>query len=446
MAVSIPTRVVRRTATKPLAVSAELCIVGAGIAGVAAALEAARLGKRVILVDGAPSLGGQSVLAHIGTFCGLFANGRNPPQITHGIADDILRDLGGAGALHYIHGRRNTTIVQYRIGALGRWIEESVRRAGVAVLLGAVLRQTRRQDRRLRSLRVATRHGEVEVRAGAFIDATGDAALAWTAGLPVREPVGVAIKGTQMVVVEGIDEAALAVLGQGAILARLAERGGDHGLEREGGFAFAFPGSGTVLLNLTHLETPLDPLGASAMVLEAHALADRLLEFLRREFPAVFAAARIGSYAQPGVRQTRSIVGAYQLTAADVREGCDFPDAIARCAWPIELHDKAASVHWEEFGDDHMHYVPLRSLAPPELDNLLAVGRCIDADPVALSSVRVMGPCIAMGAAAAHALDLAGADSVHQIDIDKLRRRVADNLGLAPSPVTRAGADSDSDR
>jgi len=56
------------------------------------------------------------------------------------------------------------------------------------------------------------------------------------------------------------------------------------------------------------------------------------------------------------------------------------------------------------------------------------VGRCIDADSAALSSVRVMGPCIAMGAAAAHALDLAGSGSVHQIDISALRKRISANL------------------
>jgi hypothetical protein len=72
--------------------------------------------------------------------------------------------------------------------------------------------------------------------------------------------------------------------------------------------------------------------------------------------------------------------------------------------------------------------VPLGSLVPREADNLLAVGRCIDADNAALSSVRVMGPCIAMGAAAAHALDLAGAGSVQQLDFAALRRRLHDNL------------------
>jgi hypothetical protein len=56
------------------------------------------------------------------------------------------------------------------------------------------------------------------------------------------------------------------------------------------------------------------------------------------------------------------------------------------------------------------------------------VGRCIDADSAALSSVRVMGPCIAMGAAAAQALDLAGSGSVHAIDIGALQKRLRHNL------------------
>jgi FAD dependent oxidoreductase len=111
-----------------------------------------------------------------------------------------------------------------------------------------------------------------------------------------------------------------------------------------------------------------------------------------------------------------------------VRAGTLFPDAIARTAWPIELHDRPEGYVWEPFPDDHMHYVPFGSLVPAEADNIVAAGRCIDGDSAALSSVRVMGPCIAMGAAAAHALDLAGSGSVAQIDIAALRRRVCDNV------------------
>ena len=101
---------------------------------------------------------------------------------------------------------------------------------------------------------------------------------------------------------------------------------------------------------------------------------------------------------------------------------------MARTGWPIELHDRADGYVWEPFADDHLHYVPFGSLVPDEADNIVAVGRCIDGDSAALSSVRVMGPCIAMGAAAAHALDLAGSGSVQQIDIGELRKRVHDNV------------------
>ncbi|MFI5013029.1 MAG: FAD-dependent oxidoreductase [Hyphomicrobiales bacterium] len=67
-------------------------------------------------------------------------------------------------------------------------------------------------------------------------------------------------------------------------------------------------------------------------------------------------------------------------------------------------------------------------MVPAEADNVVAAGRCIDADTAALSSVRVMGPCMAMGAAAAQALDIAGTGSVHQIDLGVLARRVHDNV------------------
>ncbi len=113
-----------------------------------------------------------------------------------------------------------------------------------------------------------------------------------------------------------------------------------------------------------------------------------------------------------------------------------FDDAIGRTAWPIELHNAPEGFVWETFDEDHVHWIPFGSMISPEADNLVAVGRCIDGDPAALSSVRVMGPCMAQGMAAANALDLAGSGSVHQIDMEALQDRVRDNLeradGVAP--------------
>lgn len=427
MALTTETRVVRRGPAASWRVEGDVCVVGAGIAGISAAIESARLGRRVVLVDGQPTLGGQSVHALIGTFCGLFSNGPKPYQVTHGIADEILRDLDAEGALHFMYGRRNTCIVQYDEVALGRWIERTVAaEPNITPVLGAVMRGARRDGRRLTGLDLATRYGDVGVAATGFIDASGDAALAWQAGLDCRTPADGPIYGTQMIVLEGVDEAA--PLTRAEVEARLADKADAYGLTRRDGFVFVIPGKGRALVNMTHLETPLDPVAASRQTMAGRAEADRLLAFLRAEFPDALGNAGIRSYGQLGVRQTRWIAGRHHLTIDEIRTGTRFDDAVLRCSWPIELHDRADGAYWEEFGDDHLHHVPLRSLTHDGADNLLAAGRCIDADVAALSTVRVMGPCIAMGAAAAHTLDLAGAGSVHQIDVAALKTRLADNL------------------
>lgn len=417
--------VTRGVGTPPQEVSGDICVVGAGISGVSAALEAARLGRTVVLLDALPGVGGQAVHSIVGTFCGLFANGTHGHQFTHGIADDILRDLGAQGAVHFRHGPM-TTVVLYDEVALLRWIEEAIRQAGILVILGAIVRGVTRGERRIHSLDLATRYGDVRLNAGGYVDATGDAALTWQAGLPCRVRANGSIYGTQMMVVEGVDEEHYP--DRDELSERLNARAEAYGLVRHDGFAFRFPGRGTALVNMTHIETPLEPIAAASSALAGKAQADRALSFLRTEYPKAFGEARVRAYGFPGIRQTRWIAGRKQLTADEVRQGTRFDDAIARTAWPIELHDRASGYVWEPFGEDHVHYVPFGSLTPPGADNLVAAGRCVDGDVAALSSIRVMGPCIATGAAAAHALDLADGGSVHDIDVAALQERLKDNL------------------
>lgn len=422
----IPTRTVRRPPDNAKRIEADICVVGSGAAGISAALEAARAGKRVVLVDAAATLGGQAVNAIIGTFCGLYSNGPDIVRLTYGIADEILRDLRASGAARD-RTARNSIIVQYDEIALARWIDKAVAEAGITVLLGAVVRNATLSGRRVTTLEIATRYGDVVVAAEGYVDASGDATIAWHAGLPVREPEA-PIFGTQVVLFENFDEKAAGNIDRWEMQERLADRANDYGLIRKDGFVFAFPGHGTALANMTHVETPMDAAGFADTVFAGRDQADRLLEFLRTEYSQAYGSARIRVYAAPGVRQTRWITGTQTLTAGDVRAGRVFDDAVARCSWPIELHDDPARAYWEELGDGHLHTVPLGSLLHCDTDNLAAAGRCIDGDTVGLSSVRVMGPCIAMGAAAAHALVLAGSGSVHQIDIAALQQTIGDNM------------------
>ncbi|MBZ5578806.1 MAG: FAD-dependent oxidoreductase [Acidobacteriia bacterium] len=420
------TRVVRRRDAPALREHrADLCVVGAGISGVSAAIEGARLGRNVILIDGLPALGGQAVHSIIGMIVGLFGNGPNGKQLTHGIADDLLRDLGSTGDLEVRMGGVSPNAF-YNEVALGRWVERKILELKITPLVGAILRHVHLERRRVAALELATRYGDVVVRAAGFVDATGDAALVWQAGLDCREPAEGVIYGSQMMVIENFDDAHRPTREE--ISARIRDRGEHYGMTRRDGFAMSLPGGHTAIVNMTHVENPLDPFGASQKGIEGKEQADRTMVFLRSEFPEAFGAASVRAYGLPGIRQTRWIVGSHHLTVEEVRQGVKFADAIARTAWPLEQHHHAEGYVWEPFAEDHVHYVPFGSLTPPGADNLVAAGRCIDGDATALSSVRVMGPCIAMGAAAAHALDLAGTGSVHQIDPAALRRRIRANI------------------
>jgi glycine/D-amino acid oxidase-like deaminating enzyme len=121
MAPGISTRSVHRPGTRAVTtVSADICVVGAGISGVAAALEGARLGRKVVIVDASPALGGQAIGSIIGTIIGLYTHGPKPYQITHLVADDMLRDLEADGS---IYRRKSMT------GTVTGWRRRSTRPA-----------------------------------------------------------------------------------------------------------------------------------------------------------------------------------------------------------------------------------------------------------------------------------------------------------------------------
>ena len=411
----------------------DLCVIGAGISGTATALEAAKLGKTVAIVDGMPALGGQAVNSIIGTFCGLYQNGTHGHRYTFGVVDEMLAYLEAEDACYYRHGPM-TTVVHYNEIALSRWVEKSLDAAGVIPVVGAILRGVETDGRRVKSAQFVTRYGDVTIRAEAFADCSGDAALTYQAGFECREP-DEKVYGSQQAVIEGI-RLGVEQPPREVLSARISEKAEEYGLLRRNGLVFYFPDKEIAVLNMTHVETPLDPLEASRTGLIGKEQVDRGVKLLRDEFPEIFGDIKVRSYGFPGIRQTRWIKAKHHIVTDEVIGQVKYDDAIARTSWPIELHNAPEGFVWEVFDEDHVHYVPFGSMISPEADNIVAVGRCIDGDPAALSSVRVMGPCMAMGAAAAHALDLAGSGSVHQIDMKALQDRLSDNLtrtdGVAP--------------
>jgi len=107
-----------------------------------------------------------------------------------------------------------------------------------------------------------------------------------------------------------------------------------------------------------------------------------------------------------GIRETRRIIGKYIMTQEDVLGCRRFADAIAVASYPLDLHhpdDGGCTLTW--CGD--CYDIPYSSLLPLKIENLLVAGRAISTTHEAMSAIRVMAPCMAMGEAAGRAANLA---------------------------------------
>ncbi len=404
----------------------DLCVIGSGAAGLSAALEAARLGQQVAIVDAAPNLGGQAVGAALGTICGLFRNGPVPRRLTHGVMDGLFEALldRGEAALRRVRG---TFILDYVPNAWMRWAEGQVAECGIVPLPGAIVRRVEQRDGIVEALLLSTRFGDARVEANRFVDASGDAVVPWLAGQELRESAK-PVLGTVMAILEEVDTSLCAGYPRSLYHDLIRRFGSEFGLVRAEGPVFVLPGTRKLLLNLTHVETPMETAGLALAGIEGRRQVDALLSLFRRELPEAFREAKVAVYGNAGIRQTRTIVGRSHVTVEDVATGVRPPDAIARTTWPIELHGDMTGTHWTVFGENHIHYIPFGAMLPQGLHNVVVAGRCIDAEPAALASLRVMGPCFAMGRAAATAAHLNRSGSLHQIDTAALQDAVGDNL------------------
>jgi hypothetical protein len=107
---------------------------------------------------------------------------------------------------------------------------------------------------------------------------------------------------------------------------------------------------------------------------------------------------------QVGVRESRRVIGRYELTRDDVLAGRKFEDAAARASWPIELWKEGCLGATYEYLEEGQTYdIPLRSLQARDVDNLFMAGRCMSATHEALGSARVIGTCLATGEAVGRA-------------------------------------------
>lgn len=380
----------------------DVLVAGGGSAGIAAAVSAARRGAKTLLVERHGVLGGQASVALVHSICGLYhlATDNTPRLANTGFPAEWTARLVQAGAASG----------PVRLGRV--WVLLT-RPTAIAAIAGALMHETPGLEVRLGTSLVAATEDEVRlsdgeaIRARAMIDATGDAALATLLGAACEQAPSVRLQRPAYIIgLAGVDPSQL----DGDAPLRLAHRiahavrGGRLPPGALGASFRAGVVAGEVFITID-LEggADYDPTSPACIDRQRRAgrdIATLLVDFLRVEI-AGFARSRVvAEPAQPGIRESRRVVGRYRIEADDLACGARFDDAVALATWPMELRETARGARMRYPGNGEPCEIPLRALRLRDHERGFVAGRCISCSHEAQASLRVIGTCLATGEAA----------------------------------------------
>ena len=406
----------------------ELAVIGGGFAGVAAALAAARAGVKALIVEKSNCLGGAAANCLVNPFM---------PYWTE--IDGRRVDLS-SGIFREIHDRLEERNAMMRESFLEEELKyilnEMVEEANVDLLFHAYLSGVEKRDEQIASITVATKSGEMKIEADYFLDATGDAQLAYLAGCPTvlgREPDHLCQPMTLCVRVGNVDverffasrEALKAAHAQSLAAGELIN-------PRENILVFKTPIHNVLHFNTTRVVkmNPTSPEEVTAAEVLARKQVYEIYEVMKKHADGLEDSFLMMTAAEIGGRESRMIGGDYVLTEQDCRNCVKFEDAIAACNYDIDIHNP------EGTGTSHYYFpageyytIPYRALIPKRVSNMLVAGRCISSDHGAQASYRIMPVVCCIGEAAGAAIGLAVRNgcAVREINVKDLQSELVKN-------------------
>jgi len=400
--VTIPARSV------PVIASPDLCVIGGGAAGIAAAVGASRCGLKVVLVEKYGFCGGATVAGASGTICGLFSSGDKPKRIVYGFAGefhDRLAGLGGAGnCLRF--GR--TALVPHDSFLWKMLADSYLKEEEIETLFHTNFVAALTEGARISAIVVRGMEGLGAICPKAVIDASGDAEVVHSIGASTTMgKEGTVQTPTMIFRLGGVDMELFLELDPEEICAEVAaaDRSGKYRLPRHHVYVFPMPNGREVLCNMTRITFPDGsvPIGTRSAdmtfaEMEGRTQAREYARFLRDKIPGFQRSYLVDTGVQVGIRQSRSLVGKERLTNEDVMNARKARGAATFSAWPIECH--SAGDLKITYLDNDTYDIPFETLIPVTGENLLVAGRCLSAEHEAMASARVTAQCFGMGYAA----------------------------------------------
>lgn len=413
-------------------------VIGAGTAGVVAALQTARAGLKTLLIEKNGQPGGTMTSGGI-AFPGLFYAWKK--QIISGIGWEIVSEAARESKLPLPKfeeqiGMTHHPQYQVKLNALiyAALCDEKLKNAGVKTLYHAMPAGIRFSDNGA-EVDICTRSGLQSIRAGRVIDCTGDASAAELAGYEVLHPFPCQ-PATYSCKLSGYDPAEL----DWASLKEAAEQAvscgellyTDLGWSKQtftGHFLRVFGNNGNHILPEV---PPHSAEGRSALEEAGRASLLRAWRFLRKQKGLENLQMEVKAF-ECGVRESSVIRGEYTISDLDYVNAVKFPDAVCNAFYPVDLHGDDG-VKPVRLADGAVPQVPLRALIPQGSNFMLVAGRCISSERKANSALRVQATCMATAQAAGAAAVISWQDSVavSKVDIAKVRTLLQSYNAILP--------------
>ncbi len=405
----------------------DLIVVGGGFAGVAAAVEAARGGLKVLIVEKYNCLGGAAMNCLIMPFMYYHTtvDGKRI-KLAGGIFEEITSRACGPMGDNGLDLYFDEEIMKLE---LNRMCIEN----GVDLLFNTVITEVKTENSRITSVTGWGKSRKVELFADNFVDATGDAELSYLAGCECklgREKDNLCQPMTLCFRMNGVDkELFFKTRNEINPLYVEYQKQGKIKNPRENVLIFDTLQDNVLHFNTTRIVKldPTNPFDVTKAEIEAREQVFEIYEFLKENFEAFKNAKVLSTALQIGIRESRKVVGEYTLTQEDLLALARFEDGIATANYDIDIHspDGTGTSH-HYFAPGEWYEIPYRCLTPKDCENLLVAGRCISATHEAQASFRVMPYCSALGQAAGAAIALATKDgtSLKGVDTGKLRAQL----------------------
>ena len=387
----------------PLRDDADVIVCGAGPAGVAAAITAARAGARTRLFDLHGCLGG---VWTAGLLTWIFDFDKQ------GLAREITRRLDARGARHGSH----PSMFVYEPEEMKILLEELCAEAGVRVRLQTGVCAAYREGSRLATIVTESKSGREAWRAPVFIDATGDGDVGAQAGCgwDIGNPETGACQPLTLNVLAVVRDARLLkgylsendLKGHVAATQRVKAEIRRAGVEPSYGMPTIFPVRDNVVLLMFNHEYGVKPYDADALSAATLHSRKEVFAIMRglRTLGGLWEGLQIVATAeQIGIREGRRIHGRYRVVKEDLVTGARHDDAVARVTFGVDIHaatrEKNDKETIERGGVKRAlpYDIPLRALIAKDVDGLMMAGRCISGDFVAHASYRVTGNSVATG-------------------------------------------------